>query len=78
MIYLGVTDTAKLGNEVDKAFGDWGSRTNAKRVTMTRTRAMGKYQKGDHIKFEVKDERSSESEWMWLLRLCFDVCTFSR
>lgn len=28
---------------------------------------MGAYQKGDHIKIEVLDEQSSESEWMWLL-----------
>ncbi len=27
---------------------------------------MGKYQKGDHVKFEVSDEGSSESEWLWL------------
>lgn len=27
---------------------------------------MSKYEKGDHIKFEVGDE-SGESEWMWLL-----------
>jgi hypothetical protein len=27
---------------------------------------MGKYQKGDHIKFEVRDDGSSESEWLWL------------
>ena len=28
---------------------------------------MGKYQKGDHIKFEVSNEGSGESEWLWLL-----------
>ncbi len=28
---------------------------------------MGKYLKGDHVKIEVTDEGSSESEWMWLL-----------
>jgi uncharacterized protein YegJ (DUF2314 family) len=28
---------------------------------------MGKYQKGEHVKFEVADEHSGESEWMWLL-----------
>jgi hypothetical protein len=28
---------------------------------------MGKYQNGDHVKFEVVDEHSGESEWMWLL-----------
>jgi uncharacterized protein YegJ (DUF2314 family) len=27
---------------------------------------MGKYRKGDHIKFEVNNEQSGESEWMWL------------
>jgi uncharacterized protein YegJ (DUF2314 family) len=27
---------------------------------------MGKYQKGDRVKFEVSGERSGESEWMWL------------
>jgi hypothetical protein len=28
---------------------------------------MGRYQEGDHVKFEVKDERSGEVEWIWLL-----------
>ena len=28
---------------------------------------MGTYQKGDHVKIEVINEQSSESEWMWLL-----------
>ncbi len=28
---------------------------------------MGKYSKGDHVKIEVVNERSRESEWMWLL-----------
>lgn len=28
---------------------------------------MGIYEKGDHIKIEVVNEHSSESEWMWLL-----------
>lgn len=28
---------------------------------------MGKYMKGDHVKIEVTDEVSGESEWMWLL-----------
>lgn len=27
---------------------------------------MGKYQSGDHVKFEVVDEHSGESEWLWL------------
>ena len=27
---------------------------------------MGKYQKGDHVKVEVVNEQSGESEWMWL------------
>ena len=26
-----------------------------------------KYQKGDHVKIEVTDEKSGDSEWMWLL-----------
>jgi uncharacterized protein YegJ (DUF2314 family) len=25
------------------------------------------YSVGDHIKFEVKDEKTGESEWMWLV-----------
>jgi uncharacterized protein YegJ (DUF2314 family) len=29
--------------------------------------SMGRYAKGDHVKIEVGDERSGESEWMWLL-----------
>ena len=28
---------------------------------------MGKYSKGDHVKIEVANESSGESEWMWLL-----------
>jgi hypothetical protein len=28
---------------------------------------MGKYSKGDHVKIEVINEHSGESEWMWLL-----------
>ncbi len=28
---------------------------------------MGRYQAGDHVKFEVKDEKSGEFEWIWLL-----------
>lgn len=34
---------------------------------MIESMSMGKYQKGDHVKFEVADDRSRESEWMWLL-----------
>ena len=30
-------------------------------------RSMGKYEKGDHVKIEVRNEASGESEWMWLL-----------
>jgi uncharacterized protein YegJ (DUF2314 family) len=29
--------------------------------------AMGKYSKGEHVKFEIADENSGEREWMWLL-----------
>ena len=28
---------------------------------------MGRYNKGEHVKIEVVDEKSGESEWMWLL-----------
>ena len=28
---------------------------------------MGKYSKGEHVKIEVVNEHSGESEWMWLL-----------
>ena len=28
--------------------------------------AMGKYLKGDHVKFEVVDDHSGECEWLWL------------
>jgi hypothetical protein len=28
---------------------------------------MGRYSKGEHVKFEVVSEQSGESEWMWLL-----------
>jgi len=29
--------------------------------------SMGKYLRGDHVKIEVTDELSGNSEWMWLL-----------
>ena len=28
---------------------------------------MGRYSKGEHVKFEVMSEESGEREWMWLL-----------
>jgi uncharacterized protein YegJ (DUF2314 family) len=28
---------------------------------------MGRYGKGEHVKIEVEDDQSGESEWMWLL-----------
>lgn len=28
---------------------------------------MSRYQKGDHVKFEVHHDQSRESEWLWLL-----------
>ena len=28
---------------------------------------MSRYQMGDHVKIEVTDQQSGESEWMWLL-----------
>lgn len=28
---------------------------------------MSKYQKGDHVRIEVTDEKSGDSEWTWLL-----------
>ena len=28
--------------------------------------AMSEYQPGDHVKVEFTDERSGESEWMWV------------
>jgi hypothetical protein len=34
---------------------------------MIESTLMGKYQKGDHVKFEVNDEGSGKSEWLWLL-----------
>jgi uncharacterized protein YegJ (DUF2314 family) len=34
---------------------------------MKRNTEMGKYSKGDHVKIEVVNDRSGESEWMWLL-----------
>jgi uncharacterized protein YegJ (DUF2314 family) len=29
-------------------------------------RTMSKYSSGDHVKVEFADERSGESEWMWV------------
>jgi hypothetical protein len=34
---------------------------------MIESEPMGKYQKGDRVKFEVSGERPGESDWMWLL-----------
>lgn len=28
---------------------------------------MGRYSKGEHVKFEADSEQYGESEWMWLL-----------
>jgi uncharacterized protein YegJ (DUF2314 family) len=28
---------------------------------------MGRYNKGEHVKIEVGNDQSGESEWMWLL-----------
>ena len=28
---------------------------------------MGRYSRGDHVKIEVVNENSGESEWVWLL-----------
>lgn len=28
---------------------------------------MGKYAKGDHVKIEVTNDRTTASEWLWLL-----------
>ena len=35
--------------------------------TMIESNLMSKYRSGNHVKFEVVNEHSSESEWMWLL-----------
>jgi len=32
----------------------------------SRRELMGKYQRGDFVKAEFRDERSGESEWMWV------------
>jgi hypothetical protein len=34
---------------------------------MHEEQSMGAYRKGDHVKIEVANEQSFESEWMWLL-----------
>jgi hypothetical protein len=47
-----------------------GSRPRAKIASVDPNwigQAMGKYCKGDHVKIEIVNERSGESEWMWLL-----------
>lgn len=28
---------------------------------------MGKFHRGDHIKFEIKATQTTDSEWLWLL-----------
>jgi uncharacterized protein YegJ (DUF2314 family) len=33
---------------------------------MIESNLMGRYQSGDHVKFEVVNEQSGESEWLWL------------
>jgi hypothetical protein len=35
-------------------------------VPEKKSRNMPEYEPGDHAKFEMKDEQSGESEWMWL------------
>jgi hypothetical protein len=34
---------------------------------MVRELEMGRYQKGEHVKIEVIEDRSGVSEWVWLL-----------
>jgi hypothetical protein len=34
---------------------------------MLEEQPMARYQKGDHVKIEVTNEQSRDSEWMWLL-----------
>jgi hypothetical protein len=34
---------------------------------MHEEKSMAAYRKGDHVKIEVANGQSSESEWMWLL-----------
>ena len=34
---------------------------------VVRERILGRYNKGDHVKFEVVDDKAGEREWMWLL-----------
>ena len=34
-----------------------------------------KFERGDYVKFEIKDETSAESEWMWLR---IDYCDESK
>jgi hypothetical protein len=34
---------------------------------MIESNPVGKYQRGDHVKFEVADDHSGESEWIWPL-----------
>ena len=31
-----------------------------------RTKLMGKYRPGDYVKVEFHDDRSGQSEWMWM------------
>ncbi len=43
-------------------------RANAVGESVQLERAMGKYNKGDHVKIEIVDERSGAlAEWMWML-----------
>jgi uncharacterized protein YegJ (DUF2314 family) len=41
-------------------------RAGERRVTMIESNLMGRYQSGEHVKFEVVEEHSDESEWLWL------------
>ncbi len=36
-------------------------------VRMSWEQLMTRYEKGDHVKFEVTHERPGDSEWIWLL-----------
>jgi hypothetical protein len=58
-----------IGQDCRKTQGCWlprDHRGECEPCSDARTK-MGKYRTGDHVKIEVKNEHSGESEWMWLL-----------
>jgi uncharacterized protein YegJ (DUF2314 family) len=58
-----------IGQDCNNEPNCWLARGHAGHVSRMRNRSSptGKYKQGEHVKIEVVNEPSGESEWMWLL-----------